>query len=190
MRRRLAGVLLALPLVVALALAGCGDSDGDDDGIATAGDEAAEDGDGGDGGSSPDELSEEEMYEAQLAYTECMREHGIDMEDPQPGEPLRVQLRGDPEEARAAQEACQDLLPAGGPGGGANDPRAQERMLEFAQCMRDNGVESFPDPQPGGGIQIGPDQAEDPDFEAAQETCREGILGDGPTQTNEGGGNE
>jgi hypothetical protein len=184
MRRRLAGVLLALSLVVTVA--GCGGSDGDDDGIATAGDEGAEPTEDGD--SAPEELSEDERYEAQLAYAQCMREHGIDMEDPQPGEPLRIQLRGDPEQARAAQEACQDLLPEGGPGRGGDDPEMQQRMLEFAQCMRDNGVESFPDPQPGGGIQIGPDQAEDPDFEAAQETCREGILDGQPDTDSEGDG--
>ncbi len=38
-------------------------------------------------------------------------------------------------------------------GGGpfADDPDAQDRLLEFAQCMRDNGVPDFEDPQIGTG---------------------------------------
>jgi hypothetical protein len=181
MKRGLAVVLLAL----ALALAGCGDSGDDGDGIATAGDDPTEQSDSGDDGTGAP--TEDEIYEAQLAYVECMREHGIDMDDPQPGEPLRLRIEGDPEEAQAAQEACQDLLPQQGPGG-ANPEEAQERMLGFAECMRENGVESFPDPQPGGGIQIGPEQADDPDFQAAQETCQEEMgLGE-PGTTRDGGG--
>lgn len=187
MRRRLAAALLALPLLLGPALAACASSDDDGDGIASAGgDPTAEPDSDDDGGAG--ELTEDERYEAILAYTQCMREHGVEMEDPQPGEPLRLQLRGDPEQSQAAQEACQDLLPNGGPGGGEVDPQMQQRMLDFAQCMRDNGVESFPDPQPGGGVQIGPAQAEDPDFEAAQETCAEEVLGDVPGLRRNGGG--
>jgi hypothetical protein len=181
MKRRLAVGLLAL----ALALAGCASDDGDGDGIASANDGEATEAPGSDGAPTEDEL-----YEAQLAYVECMREHGIDMDDPQPGEPLRLQIQGDPEEAQAAQEACQDLLPQQGGPGGANPEEAQERMLGFAECMRENGVESFPDPQPGGGIQIGPEQADDPDFQAAQETCQEemGLGAPGTTRDSNGGG--
>ena len=185
MRRAMAGALLALPLLLALALAGCGGSGDDDDGIATAGNDATGEPDP----ESSGPLSEEEMYEAQLAFAQCMREHGVDMEDPQPGEGLRIQVRGDPAVVEAAQQACQDLLPQGGPGGGESNPEAQEQMLAFAECMRDNGVESFPDPQPGGGIRIGPEQAEDPDFEAAQEKCNEEVLGGQPeTYRGDGGG--
>jgi hypothetical protein len=184
MKRRLAGALLALPLLLALALAGCGGSGEDDDGIATAGGDATEEPDSGEGA---EELTEEEMYEAHLAYAQCMREHGIEMEDPAPGEPLRIQIQGDPAAAEAAQEACRDLLPEGGPGGGENDAEAREQMLALAECMRENGVESFPDPQPGEGIRIGPEQAEDPDFEAAQEKCNEEVMG-GQPDTFRGGG--
>jgi hypothetical protein len=182
MKQRLAGALLALPLLLALALAGCGGS-GEDDGIATAGGDTTEEPDSGDG---TEELTQEEMYEAHLAYAQCMREHGIDMEDPAPDEPLRVQIQGDPAVAEAAQEACQDLL-RGGAGGGESDPQVQEQMLALAECMRENGVESFADPQPGGGIQIGPEQAGDPDFEAAQEKCNEEVMGGQPDTFRDGG---
>ena len=76
----------------------------------------------------------------------------------------------------AAQEACKEYAPSGERGGN-DDPQARERMLAHAQCMRDNGVEDFPDPDPGkGGIRIDGRIAEDPDFEKAQKAC-EAELG-------------
>jgi hypothetical protein len=56
----------------------------------------------------------------------------------------------------------------------------QEKMRQFAKCMRDNGVENFPDPQEDGGIMIqggGPGSTDglnpdDPTFKAAQEKCQ------------------
>lgn len=51
-----------------------------------------------------------------------------------------------------------------------------DTALEFAQCMRDEGVEDFPDPEIGddGSVQItgGGVDADDPDVQAAQEACR------------------
>jgi hypothetical protein len=180
MRRTNGRVGVLLPLLLAVLLAGCTGS-GDDDGIATAGGDATETEEPG----SEEELTEEEIYEQQLAFAACLREHGVDVEDPALGEPFTIQGRG--EELEPAMEACQHLRPQGGPGQGPDDPEVRERMLEFAQCMRDNGVESFPDPQSGGGLQIGPEQADDPQFEAAQETCNEDVLGGDPPTLRDGG---
>jgi hypothetical protein len=49
-------------------------------------------------------------------------------------------------------------------------PIPRERTLEFAECMRENGVEDFPDPDDAGIIQYygEPDPAE---FTSAQENC-------------------
>jgi hypothetical protein len=82
--------------------------------------------------------------------------------------------------------------PAGGDGGAdgeVSDEEAEEAMLEFAECMRENGVD-MPDPQTGGGgagIVIGPGADGDaPDmeaFEAADEACRhlmEEVMGARP----------
>ena len=62
--------------------------------------------------------SDEELQEAMLAFAKCMREHGVDMPDPQAGSngEFRVTVNGGPgsldmEEMQAAQEACQDLMP-------------------------------------------------------------------------------
>ena len=55
-------------------------------------------------------------------------------------------------------EACQQFLGDAHRRTGAEiDPEMQDKMLEFAKCMRDNGVD-FPDPDFSGGggrIQIG-----------------------------------
>jgi hypothetical protein len=63
---------------------------------------------------------------------------------------------------------------------GKPNPEMQEKMRQFAKCMRDNGVENFPDPQEDGGIMIqggGPGSTDglnpdDPTFKAAQEKCQ------------------
>ena len=50
----------------------------------------------------------------------------------------------------------------------------------YAQCMRDNGVPDFPDPDPDGRLR-GPahEQQDDPKFRAAMETCRQKLPGGG-----------
>jgi hypothetical protein len=45
--------------------------------------------------------------------------------------------------------ACKDLQPAGFTGDENVSDKQQERRLLFAQCIRDNGVEDFPDPAKG-----------------------------------------
>jgi hypothetical protein len=48
-----------------------------------------------------------------------------------------------------ALDACKDLQPPGFTGGGERSSSQQEAALQFAQCMRENGVADFPDPAPG-----------------------------------------
>ncbi|HEY1178994.1 MAG TPA: hypothetical protein VGF17_22805, partial [Phytomonospora sp.] len=123
--------------VAALSLTACGSAD-DGDGVATA---------GGDG-TAPSAGSSLSDAEARLKFGECMREHGIDIPDPDPdAEGIQILLPegGDPEEARAATEECKQNLPDGGAPPAADPERVEEQRL-FAQCMRENGIEGFPDP--------------------------------------------
>ena len=61
--------------------------------------------------------------------------------------------------------------------------------LAFSQCMRRNGVPSFPDPSPGGGFAFHASQAliNSPAFKTAQSKCAR-LIGGGPpvpgTQTH------
>jgi len=129
---------------------------------------------------------------ARLEFARCMREHGVDLPDPGSGGGGPVTIGGngvDVEEMQQAMEACQSILGDAFGAPAEIDPEMQDKMLEFAQCMRDNGVD-FPDPDVSGGggrIQIGGPGGIDPssdEFQAAQEACQD-ILGEfGPRFQN------
>lgn len=185
---------LAVPvalLVAALALGGCGGKKSNGDGVATAGGKAK---------SSAKADSKEDTKDKMRKFAQCMREQGIDMPDPKVAEgngdggatvfevPGGEQEGAPPPDAKKVEEAqkkCNKYLPDGGDMP-KPDPATVEAMRKFAKCMRENGVEKFPDPSDdGGGIQIGPDSGfdpRDPKFQEAQKKCEQ-ILprpSDGP----------
>jgi hypothetical protein len=125
---------------------------------------------------------EAEMQEAQIKFARCMREHGIDMDDPKPGERgirLAVPEGVSPEKAQAANEECKKYLDAIKPPELSEEQQkeAREAALAHSRCMREHGID-FPDPKFGedGGatIQIGPESGIDPNsskFRQAQKQC-------------------
>jgi hypothetical protein len=162
MRGRVLGVAAALTM----ALAACGTSDATTPGVASAGGDAT--------ASAEPSLSREERG---LKWAQCMRENGIDVPDPKPGQGVRLTLRpGSEQQMEKARAACKEWEPAGGErGGGRND----ERLRAMAACMRENGVENFPDPE-NGMMRITPEVGEDPDFDKAREKCEFDRVGPGP----------
>ena len=68
---------------------------------------------------------------------------------------------------------------------GSNLPEVSEMedlLVEYAGCMRDNGVD-MPDPDFSGGsvmIDLGIADPNDPTFQAADEACRSILAGFGP----------
>ncbi|MFB4319607.1 hypothetical protein [Actinomadura sp. 21ATH] len=179
MRLRTRGALAAFPLVMALALTGCG-GDEKDSGVATVSGGKQTQAAGGDG------LTADQRN---VKFAECMRKNGVDMEDPKPGEGPRIMVTGGPKQGEVmekAQQACKQYAPQqnAGPGG---DKQAEERGRKFAECMRKNGVENFPDPEPGQrGIKITGEVGKDPDLQTAQQKCQD-LLG-GPGGGPGGGG--
>jgi hypothetical protein len=167
MWRRVQGPIVGLFLGL-IMLAGCAAGDGGN--VASA--------EGGDQGAAPSEAASKDPKQAALDYVECLREHGLEVDDPGPDGRLKLKAQG--KNAEKAMEACRDLAPQMD----KNNPKAKEQAesaRQFAACMRENGVEKFPDPDPNEpGIRINKDLADDPDFEAAQEACRDllGALGD------------
>jgi hypothetical protein len=155
--RRLAVVLVA----IALTAAGCGSS-GDQDQTAKPAASAS--------------LSRDEMG---VKFAQCMREHGIDMPDPEPGKGPMVRMTGGPggqDKMNKAMEACRQYNPM--PDNGQGNAESDARNRAFAKCMRDNGVEAFPDPEPGQvGVRIDGSVAQDPDFEKAQQACQATLAG-------------
>ncbi|MFE6364616.1 hypothetical protein ACFVP3_32080 [Streptomyces sp. NPDC057806] len=146
---RTGGARAALLLALALAAAGCGSGGGTDE----AADLAA-------GANAQEEKA--------VRFAECLAEHGVNVETGEGGG-IRITGRVPKEKVDAAMEACRKYSPM--QEGAGQDPEAEEQMRKLAQCMRDNGVEKFPDPEPGRGIRIGEGVADDPDFEAAQQKC-------------------
>jgi hypothetical protein len=181
----LAALLAALLVGLALVASGCGSSSSSDDGVAAL-DEPAEEATSEDG--RGENATEADRQEAALEWARCMREHGIDVPDPEfenGGVAIRVGggpgFNPDSEKFREAQEAC-------GTPFGRDDPPAlseeerrefQDAMLEFAQCMREHGVD-MPDPEFGEGgrgvFRMGPGKnaapADTEAFEEAQEACQ------------------
>ena len=92
-----------------------------------------------------------------VRFAECMRDNGIgEFPDPDASSELTIDgvVNGsslDPSSAawKAAIAACKDLQPPGFTGGGRRSAEKQTAGLEFAQCIRENGVKDFPDPANG-----------------------------------------
>ena len=159
MRRRL-GPLAALAMV-ALIGAGCSNETGSSGGTENA-----------------------TNRDKAMKFAECMRDNGVgEFPDPDASGALTVDgvVNGsslDPSTAAwtKAIGACKDLQPPGFMGR-KRSAREQENALEFAQCMRDNGQEDFPDPTEDGPL-INVDGARSiPGFQAALETCRDALAG-------------
>jgi hypothetical protein len=186
-----------------LVLPACGGGDDSDDtaGVASLGDSST------DSTAAPTDGStaEENYQQAVLDYAQCMREQGIDMPDPEfseggvsmdvfpgEGEPTAREQN----EIEAADSACSPILeeaeadmPAPSP---EEEAEAREWALAFSQCMRDQGVEDYLDPEfdEDGGYMLSTTDAirSDPDFEDAQTACEdEGGEPGGGTPPGDGG---
>jgi hypothetical protein len=91
--------------------------------------------------------------EKAVKFSECMRENGVsDFPDPDASGAFTIETiaNGSSVDTSSvaftrALTACKDLEPPGFTGE-TRSPEQQEAALEFAQCIRDNGVKDFPDP--------------------------------------------
>jgi hypothetical protein len=89
-----------------------------------------------------------------MKFAACMRDNGVsEFPDPDASGSLTIDgvLNGSSLDSsgpawKEAIDACKDLEPAGFTGDKDVSDEEQEARLEFAQCIRDNGVEDFPDP--------------------------------------------
>ena len=131
--------------------------------------------------------------EALATFEDCLGGQGIDdVEIPtdESGRPDLAALSGSLGEGltdlRRALTSCAAVLVTSGALDLANEPvlgeAVRSQLTGFAQCMRSNGVETFPDPDPGfdGTGSPFPDEnlpVSDPEFEPAIEACTE-LLGD------------
>lgn len=114
----------------------------------------------------------------------CMRDEGVDVPDPQfdaAGRfvvPTNINL-ADPK-LRPALQKCSPLLAVAFPDVSNLDPdylaRVQDSLQNYADCMRTQGVEDFPNPQFVGGLPtldlLGKIPFDDSDFREADAACR------------------
>jgi hypothetical protein len=139
--RHLWSVALAV-VALSLTLAGCAAQD--DPQVATAATAPTS--------PAPPEASGSAEDDDALRFVRCMRDAGVDVDDPQPDGQIKVKPgdKTDPDFPDAI-EACKALLPreGGGPQAGIS-PDQIETLRRYAVCMRENGVPEFPDPGPAG----------------------------------------
>jgi hypothetical protein len=130
---------------------------------------------------APKAGSAESAQDAALAYSRCMRSHGVPkFPDPSSGGGIGIREGdgvdpGSPQ-FKAADQTCASLRP------GANlSPAMQGKMraanLKYAQCVRSHGIADYPDPKANGGIQIQITPGSDlnpssPAFQAADRACK------------------
>jgi hypothetical protein len=181
-------LLLAAGLAAGAACGGSGSGSGD--GVAsikTASDKSTD----SDSADQDKDKKETNPEDAMLAFARCMREHGIDMPDPDTsGGGAGVvtfsadaagggKLDAETSKFAEAHEACKDLMGDAGPQNMSPEQQQemQDQALAFSRCMREHGV-NMPDPSFDGEghvmMTIGDDNAidpSDPKFEAAQQAC-------------------
>ncbi|MFC5728582.1 MULTISPECIES: hypothetical protein [Nocardioides] len=130
---------------------------------------------------SDDATEKADVDDAMLEFAQCMRDNGVPMEDPKPGERGLVRQNAgdlDPEIVRAAEEECHGIIESAIPEDARREMPAEQKeaLLAAAQCMREKGWD-VPDPQFDGGkvtqrLEGGVDP-EDPAFQKDQEACAE-----------------
>lgn len=142
--------------------------------------------------------------EAMLAYTECLRDEGMDVEDPEFNEDGSFRFRPvaadggelDREIFQGARVVCDVHLEGVALGFDQEDHSdIEDTLVAYAACVRDNGYD-MADPdfsrergvpgegvpgqgESGGGGPFGDLDREDPAFQAADAICRD-ITADGP----------
>jgi len=95
--------------------------------------------------------------EQAVKFAECMRKNGVSaFPDPDASGDFAIDTVANRSGVNTnsaaftqARSACKDLEPAGFTGT-KRSPEQQQAALKFAQCIRDNGVKDFPDPDPDG----------------------------------------
>ena len=118
-------------------------------------------------------------------FAQCMRDKGVDVKDPQPGRRARRHRRHGRRDRpqRPARHPGVPGVPVQAaqrrPAARGSTPQQVEIFRQFAQCVRDHGVD-LPDPTADGGLQAptgGLAALQSPAFQAALVACRDKLTG-------------
>ncbi|MFG1686401.1 hypothetical protein ACGFNP_39985 [Nonomuraea sp. NPDC049269] len=168
-------LLLAVP-VLALALTACGAKAGEGDVASASGSTASPA-----VSNSSSASASTDRQAAGLKFAQCMREHGVDMPDPEPNGPVAIQQRpGEEQKVQKAQDACKQFMQAAvGEKGKGLDPQKRDLLVKFAQCMRQHGID-MPDPTADGRVELNvPQGTPEQKVKDAQAACKQ-FAGDIP----------
>ncbi len=115
------------------------------------------------------------VEEAGLEFTECLRAHGVEVEDPKPGQKnIEVGASNDPATKKALAACNGKLGDAGQELSSEEGAEFREGALALAQCFREEGID-MGDPEflgPGKfHLDIKGIDTSSPAFEAAREAC-------------------
>ena len=108
-----------------------------------------------------------------VRWAQCMREHGVPMPDPTAAPDGGLSFERPDKDAiavdvlQAAAEACDEYVPTETAGHAEGKVAL---MLEFARCMREHGIEDYPDPDAAGRVDDS-DLRREPQFEEASAAC-------------------
>jgi hypothetical protein len=146
--------LAALAVVALIGLAGCSNAPAATGTGSSSGNNIAEATATGTGSSSAGGTAANR--EQAMKFSKCMRDNGVgEFPDPDASGALTIDaiangssLDTNTTAFKKAIGACKDLEPAGFMGS-KRSTQEQEAALNFAQCIRDNGVTDFPDPVNG-----------------------------------------
>lgn len=159
----------ALAVAGLLGLSACSDTD-DGDGVASADD------DENPAGSAETEDTTPPDEDAQaLVFAGCMRDNGVKMPDPGPGQQglvdafQAVSEDYDGATLEQALAACEDLMPQYAQG----DMHDDDTMLALAECLREQGLDVSDDPF--GDVQRG--EIDHSELTPALEECRSVLTG-------------
>jgi hypothetical protein len=115
-----------------------------------------------------------DRQDAALVYAQCVRDNGYsEFPDPDPEGGFKFLIEeGNAPRFKAAADACRDLAPEGMRDEGVT-PEQLDALIKLSQCVRENGIPEFPDPDSKGGYDlsatdIGPG---DTRLEAAMAAC-------------------
>jgi hypothetical protein len=163
------GVLTAGLAAAGLLVAACGG--GGDGAVASA---------GGDAAPAAEDTEQAQLDDADaqaLVFAECMRDNGVDMPDPGPGQQglgaAFQSVAGNYDRATLEQAvaACEDLIPSYQ----QDQPHAPGDMLALAECLREQGLDVSDNPfddAHAGAVDVN-------EFSAAMEVCRDELVGGG-----------
>lgn len=136
-------------------------------------------GSSGSAGASPDS-SASTAYQKALAYSQCIRAHGVPgFPDPNSKGQFVIPNGSSPPKvspavSNSATTACKSLLPpAMAQGPSHASPGSNTQTLKFSECMRSHGEPTFPDPAANGSLTLPPGApTSSPQWQNAERACQ------------------